>query len=179
MIKSLKLFSLILNIKIRSYNIKCHISSIVHSSSLRVSSTLSWNGSKPQWNCSLGWQAAHTAGLNTIQQSANVSLASTSLWQEPRVVGTDRQSVRPTRDRPDRVRASQTESDPVRPGQTRPEQARAGCDCQPGWLKASRPHPHTSLFLCRLWWYDLNDNDDGSASQRQREGQVGSEGGWR
>lgn len=91
------------------------------------------------------------------------------------VVGTDRQSVRPTRDRPDRVRASQTESDPVRPGQARPEQARAGCDCQPGWLKASRPHPHTSLFLCRLWWYDLNDNDDGSASQRQREGQVRSE----
>lgn len=92
------------------------------------------------------------------------------------VVGTDRQSVQPTSDRPDRVRPSQTESDLVRPGQSRPEQARAGCDCQPGWLKASRPHPHTSLFLCRLWWYDLNDNDDGSASQRQRKGQVRSEG---
>lgn len=97
-------------------------------------------GSKWCSKCLLGLMAKRTAGLNTIQQSANVSLASTSLA----TVETDRQSA---------------------PEQTRPGQTTARADSQTARetvsrakLRASRPHPHTSLFLCRPWWYDLNDN---------------------
>lgn len=90
-----------------------------------------------------------TAGPNTTRQSANV--AAFDSRQSPRSA-----SQSPNRaemhSQAERTRLSAKSQD------RRPKTVdwRLKTEDQT-WPKASRPHPHTSLFLCRLWWYDLND----------------------